>query len=201
MSIKLREAVPIRSIQIPEETNYRRYREALRSDFNQRCGYCDDSDKYTDPISFHIDHFAPKSRFPALETTYSNLVYACRFCNVNKKNTWIGNSPSVPNNGSEGFVDPCSEEYDDHLERTSEGKIIPKTPLGNFIHVQLKLYLLRHEYLWKSRLLRKRRKEIENSISKLNKSDQIKFINEYERLFQLIKEIEKYDELARNSTS
>lgn len=40
----------------------------LSDDFNRRCAYCDDRDFYCGGInSFHIDHFAPKSKFPKLE--------------------------------------------------------------------------------------------------------------------------------------
>lgn len=139
---------------------YGAYRDELREDFNQSCGYCDDSDHRMDRICFHIDHFAPKKKFPALENTYSNLVYACRFCNIPKSNHWIGDDPAIHNDGEKGFVDPCSDAYVEHIGREATGKIVGKTPLGCYIVKRLNLGLLRHQLLWRARRARLLREEI-----------------------------------------
>jgi hypothetical protein len=49
---------------------------------------------------------------------------------------------------SRGYVDPCSENYDENLARKDCGTIISKTPLGAYIKHKLKLYALKHRYLW-----------------------------------------------------
>jgi uncharacterized protein (TIGR02646 family) len=70
-------------------SNYRSFKKHLENDFNNRCGYCDDPDSYYgQEISYHIDHFKPKSEFPELEVEYKNLVYSCPYCNRAKSNKW-----------------------------------------------------------------------------------------------------------------
>jgi len=141
---------PARAANIAKKTNYRDYKSALRSDFNSRCGYCDDDDLFLGgKRGYHIDHFAPQSKFGELETEYSNLIYSCPFCNISKSNDWPSNDASENIVGNEGYIDPCDAEYDNHLYRNESGKIIPSTELGNYIHTKLKLNLMRHEMIWK----------------------------------------------------
>ena len=139
---------PTRSV--PEQKGrYGAYKPELRDDFNRSCGYCDDDDFYAlNGRAFHIDHFAPRSKFSHLETEYSNLVYSCPICNVYKGNYWASDSENEPVVGEEGVVDPCSVDYDTHLVRDEGGRIIPITPLGEFIHSKLKLGLRRHQLIW-----------------------------------------------------
>lgn len=185
---------------MPEQAKYIDYRDDLRQDFNGRCGYCDDSDHYCDPICFHIDHFAPKSRFSKLENAYQNLVYACRYCNIRKSNHWVGTDPSKPNDGEHGFIDPCEHEYDEHLERSPEGAIVSKTPLGQYISRRLSLHLVRHQVLWNSRRARRLRDEIDPLIVRYQQSGSPKTVTYtalLERYRDLTIEIEKYEALAR----
>ena len=91
---RVRTNLPKRSDVAPRNS-YREYRAELRHDFFGSCGYCGDDDERVDRITFHIDHFAPKSVFPDLALSYGNLVYACRFCNVGKSNHWIGSDPAT----------------------------------------------------------------------------------------------------------
>ena len=117
----LRERIPVRSV-VVQRANYRLHKSELRADFNARCGYCDSIDEFFGGLSgAHIDHFAPKSKFPLLVRHYDNLVYSCPFCNRAKSNKWLGDDAETPNNGREGFVDPCSEEFDTHLARRPSG--------------------------------------------------------------------------------
>ena len=44
MVMKLREKTPVRKIDVAHQKDYHAYREQLASDFNHRCGYCDDRD-------------------------------------------------------------------------------------------------------------------------------------------------------------
>ncbi|MCY4306125.1 MAG: HNH endonuclease [Aestuariivita sp.] len=166
----LRDAIPQRR-NVPSRPHYTDYRDDLRTDFNGRCGYCDDSDFHCDPICFHIDHFAPKSRFKALETEYGNLVYACRFCNVRKSSHWVGLDPATPNDGKRGFVDPCDPCYDAHLSRSTEGAIISRSALGQYMFKRLGLHLVRHQVLWHSRRARKLRDEIDLLIVRYKQSN------------------------------
>ena len=201
--MSLRETIPVRR-QVSPKKKYQKYRNDLERDFNHRCGYCDDSDQFTDPRLFHIDHFAPKSTFPKLKTVYENLVYACCHCNESKSNHWIGDDPSIPNNGNEGFVDPCRKEYDEHLARSLKGKIVARTPLGEYMVKTLKLHLERHAYLWISRRSRKRLEETEILAAEIGRSPNKNLVEENQYLKDIIillNEIERYEGLARNSTN
>lgn len=158
----LRKVVPSRSI-VEKKKSYSQYRGQLKADFNHRCGYCDAHDDVVWARgNYHIDHFAPHSLFPELKETYENLVYACPFCNRAKSNKWHGDDPSVHNDGSKGFIDPCSTMYDEHLTRTSEGKIEAVTKLGEYVVTELKLNLVRHQMSWQSEMFLKLRDRVNN---------------------------------------
>ena len=90
IKLPLRHHKPVRS-NVTKRAKYQLYKEDLRRDFKERCGYCDDPDEFSGGSrGYHIDHFAPKSIFPELKTEYSNLVYSCSYCNIAKSDKWIG---------------------------------------------------------------------------------------------------------------
>lgn len=123
-------------------------KEALREDFNRRCGYCDDPDSYQNAY-YEIDHFVPKKHLKTIsENDYRNLVYACRHCNNAKGDKWPTKDEKKHNNGQEGFIDPCSQTYDEQFERNSRGEIRGMTMLGKYMYKELKLYLTRHAVIW-----------------------------------------------------
>lgn len=162
----LRLQVPVRS-HPAEQNRYQKYKPQLRKDFNQCCGYCDDSDEtYGSNWGFHIDHFAPQKQFPALRTSYANLIYSCPICNQAKGKTWIGDDPAVSHNGAEGFIDPCLHEYDSHLYRDTHGVIRAHTPLGEYKIRTLKLNLLCHQLNWQIRALEGLMKSLSDLLEK-----------------------------------
>ena len=78
-----------------EYSNYQSFKEYLQKDFNNRCAYCDLHDSWIRPLPYQIDHFIPKKAFKAanrleLETTYTNLMYACPVCNRLKSDWYSG---------------------------------------------------------------------------------------------------------------
>lgn len=149
----LREKIPSRST-VPARAHYRDYKTELRQDFSQRCGYCDTSDEFFGgERGYQIDHFAPKSQFPDLTCTYTNLVYSCPLCNRAKWNKWIGDDSSMPNNGSAGFVDPCDPAIDQHISRDGQGRIVAVTQLGEYMVFNLNLRLVRHQHVWQAQAL------------------------------------------------
>lgn len=155
---KLHKTKPQRTCE-EKQSNYRKYKEHLRSDFNKRCGYCDDSDYYMGgKRGFQIDHFKPQKHFIELEATYSNLIYACPFCNRAKWDKW---------EDINGFIDPCEDEYDEHLYRNAEGQICSITPQGKYIHKELKFNLKRHELIWIIGKLTEQLAEIKKIIKEL----------------------------------
>ncbi len=157
---------------IKSYSDYRSFRPYLKNDFNQRCGYCDDPDThYGQEIAYHIDHFKPKSKFSSLKADYHNLVYSCPYCNNAKSNEW---------KDVDGFIDPCKDEYDTHLERDNKGKIIFKTPRGEYVVINLKLYLRRHSLIWTLGVLEKQKQQLKeiqtNNPNELDISKQFMFI-------------------------
>lgn len=121
----------------------------LAKDFYCCCGYCGDSHHYLGGISnYHIDHFAPKSKFEHLKDVYGNLVYSCPYCNISKSNKWVGSSAEEWVVDNIGFIDPCAKEYSNHLGRKNDGSIYYKTQIGQYIYQELRLYLERHKIIY-----------------------------------------------------
>ena len=144
----LRYIHPIRKCE-KKYSSYRSYKKYLAEDFNYKCGYCDDYHFWSGGAgSYHIDHFAPKSKFPELETDYNNLVYSCPFCNRAKSDDWVTDDPEKSIVGDEGYIDPCDPTYHEHLTRNEKGEIVPKTKIGYYMYKKLKLYLRRHMLIW-----------------------------------------------------
>tara|TARA_B100000315_G_scaffold43412_1_gene38319 strand:- start:8839 stop:9438 length:600 start_codon:yes stop_codon:yes gene_type:complete len=159
-------------------TDYHKYKKPLRKDFHERCGYCDDSHFYSGgERGFHIDHFAPGSKFPEYKCKYSNLVYSCSYCNIFKGNDWVSSKPTVSVIKDKGYIDPCSDDYEKHLSRNDKGQIIANTPLGKYMHGKLKLWLIRHKWVWKidkiDSLIKDIDKEINNFSKKSKKLEQL----------------------------
>lgn len=125
----------------PNYADYRLYKPLLRIDFEHRCAYCilHEGDESAGGFhSFHIDHFQPRSIFPTLLTTYSNLCYACRWCNNAKSDTW---PTETEQQGGYGFVDPCKEDlYRKHsrLDATS-GQLVGTTKPGEYTIREIRL--------------------------------------------------------------
>ena len=151
--MSIRAKIPVRS-DVEERQRYREYKADLRRDFSRRCGYCDSLDEYFGGArGYQIDHFAPKSKFPELEIVYGNLVYSCPFCNRAKSNKWVGENSAEPHNGVIGFVDPCDNDFDNHVTRDGQGRVIAKTQLGQYMVTNLNLKLLRHQFIWQTQKL------------------------------------------------
>lgn len=168
-------------------TNYGAYKKYIIKDFNNKCGYCDDLDKFNGGYrNYQIDHFKPKNKFPDLETTYDNLVYCCPFCNRAKWDKW---------EDKDGFIDPCCDEYDNHISRNDKGQIqYDTTPQGKYIYENLKLHLKRHELLWMIEKLQKQSIGIDNEIVRLGEGHEKELIilREFKKIQN---EINKYTNL------
>ena len=66
----------------------RRIRGALAQDFGLVCAYCEEDCR--EPFEGTIDHFHPRSWFPAQWLDWLNLVLACERCNRAKGGSWPG---------------------------------------------------------------------------------------------------------------
>lgn len=154
MNKYFRDTTPIRRSGRKECKHYYSYLDTLRTDFNQRCGYCDDLDSLR-IRSFTIDHFVPQKpkgfKHDIEPNYYDNLVYACRYCNGAKINKWPTKDANKSTDGKIGFIDPVDEEYTKLYKRSISGKIVPSndSELAKHIMKELKLWLPIHERMWK----------------------------------------------------
>ncbi len=178
---------PVRSQNVQEQRRYQSYKSQLRKDFNSKCGYCDDHDKFCGGMrGYHIDHFAPKSKFPEWKNSYQNLVYSCPYCNGAKSNKWLGDKIFPSHNGNEGFIDPCDQEYDQHLFRDFRGHISGHDCLGEYMVQNLRLYLLRHVWTWQVEELSRIRDGIDALIPYTSGSKRKELLEEFRHLTHLI---------------
>lgn len=157
-----REFSPSRNYTGKELKDYKRYKDSLVKDFQNRCGYtyCFDF-WFGGQVSFQIDHFKPKSIFPNLETKYSNLVYSCSYINRAKSND-VGL-----------YIDPCDVDYNDHFYRDELGNIYPKedSQYAKYMYKSLKLYLKRYSIIWMIDQLEKRMFKLQEIIENTNNQE------------------------------
>ena len=92
--------------------NYHLYKPALRDEFERQCVYCRLPDGMKGLEAFGVDHYKPKSVFPALVADYGNLFYACNVCNQWKGDYWP--TTSQRRRGAY-FPNPCDHEMSAHL--------------------------------------------------------------------------------------
>lgn len=148
---------------------YKSYKPYISKDFNNRCGYTDCSDSwFGGPNSFHIDHFKPFSKNPALKTDYSNLVYCCSYINILKSN-------------DEGdYIDPCNIDFNEHFERDADGVIFPKdgSTAAKYMHTKLKLSLRRYSIVWKLDKLQIQLNKLKEEFYKPENSDMVSALRE-----------------------
>lgn len=129
-------------------SHYREHKDNLKIDYLDRCGYCNSVDTWRF-VWFEIDHFVPQKFLKTIkDTDYKNLVYACRSCNNSKRAKWPTKDEKKHNENDEGFIDPCDDEYANQFERTANGRILPKTKIGEWMYNALKLYKPQHEIIW-----------------------------------------------------
>lgn len=128
--------------------DYKNAKEILLDDFHNMCGYCG-KDCGVMHERFHIDHFVPVKIAPERKEDYYNLVLACPKCNLVKSSKWPTNDKSVAHDENKGFIDPATEEYDQHIERDKNGYIQGKTPLGKNMCKNLNFHMRRTDLYWK----------------------------------------------------
>lgn len=117
-----------------EITDWSKHKPELEEDFFGICGYCGKHFKATFCDS-QIDHFIPKKKYPEYANKYSNLVLACKVCNNKKRGDWPSKDPTknITADGKEGYIDPATDEFDNHLEQSVDGNIIGKTDVGKYM--------------------------------------------------------------------
>jgi hypothetical protein len=139
---------PVRRLITTQVNHYREHRDDLIIDYQNRCGYCNDIDRWR-VVWFEIDHLVPQKFLVNIkETDYFNLVYACRSCNNAKRAHWPSADEKIHNLNEEGFIDPCDPEYNNQFSRLDNGRIKAETKLGNWMYNKLKFYKPQHEIIW-----------------------------------------------------
>ena len=138
MSKPFRIKSPSRRNNAPKRNDYGAYKDELAEDFNHRCGYTDCSDFwFGGQRTFQIDHLKPWSKYPALKTEYSNLVYCCSYVNRAK---WDDDAPH--------YLDPCENNYNVHFERDDNGYIIGLSDDAKYMVQKMHLNLTRYAIIW-----------------------------------------------------
>ena len=175
------------------QKDYTECKEILAEDFQQLCGYCGKNRK-TLLKQFQIDHFAPQSKFPERKNVYENLVLAYPQCNRLKSDKWIGEDADISNNQVEGFVDPATEEFDEHLYRKDNGEIMYKTELGKYMYNLLKFNIRRTDIIWRIIKLNELKEQLKKELKENpDKEGSMKFFEIQEQLDELLDYI-TYDE-------
>lgn len=164
----IKKKIPVRSYSGEKWRSNSFNKKRLVKDFEKKCAYCDDPDHYSGGYSsYHVEHFAPKKLFKHLEFTYENLLYSCPYCNQSKSSKWVGKFENENINGNKGFIDPCSQEYNNHLGRNDDGSVIYITEIGKYMYMELKLYLKRHQLIYNLEKIRIKIKELEEKNIKM----------------------------------
>lgn len=141
----------------PAVLDYRKYKRFLRVDFEYRCAYCHIPEiRNGSSRNFAVEHFRPKSKleFAHLKCVYSNLYYACFACNDFKGSRWPA---ALEEAGGFRFLDPCVDDFIEHLDVAADGSMLPLTPGGSYTsaHLNLNREFLR-EWRAEKRQLRRR---------------------------------------------
>lgn len=179
---RIKAKIPVRSYCGGKWRTNRTNKKYLAKDFEHRCAYCDDWDHYNGgERSYHVEHFAPKEKFPALEYVYDNLLYACPYCNEAKSDKWPSDRPEISVVGNEGFLDPCTEEYYKYIYRREDGSIGYNGELGKYIYNALNLYLKRHQVNYNLVRVNEKIKELEEIIQR--KQEKGKETGQLEKLY------------------
>jgi hypothetical protein len=103
--------------------SYSRYRPWLRDEFCFRCVYCLRREVWGRLLgAFHIDHFVPQSRSPALTCEYINLLYLCQACNALKSDLILPDPSAVAladlvNVGEDGAIQALTKEGEILIEQ------------------------------------------------------------------------------------
>ncbi|MFJ3315933.1 HNH endonuclease [Herbaspirillum huttiense] len=125
---------------VPSTGTYRTWKPQLADEARLQCVYCCIHESNFGGVrNFHVEHFKPKSLFPALENDYANLFYACGVCNVFKSDDWPAELDDNDFN-SNGYPNPARVNYADFLVvDTSTGKVVSEFKTGKYVIERLHL--------------------------------------------------------------
>lgn len=153
-----------------KENDIQKYTKMLKEDFGNMCGYCG-KDFNIIKSPYQKDHLIPQNiakkvgRLDLL-TDYNNLVYSCRVCNRNKWDNWPFDNVNKMHDDKVGFVDPATDEFDEHLMRDKNGRIVPKTQVGKYMYKVFNFSNRLTEVWWKLSEISKEINEIDKMLEK-----------------------------------
>lgn len=105
-----------KSVQAPKVGSYGDWKPQLAQEAEYQCVYCCIHEVQFGGIrNFHVEHYKPQSKFPALKDTYSNLFYACGVCNIFKSNDWP-RELATGDFSQAGYPDPSQVDYEQFLK-------------------------------------------------------------------------------------
>lgn len=126
--------------EVPVRSPYGEHLEELRWDCLFLCAYCLIAEIEAGGTDFHIDHYFPKKKFPAMLEEYWNLLYTCETCNK-KKLEWYPGKPPWPEDLY--IVRPDLENPSRHMEEFQAPdrsiQLRGKTRVGDFTIERLDL--------------------------------------------------------------
>lgn len=184
--IDFRKTTPIRRTSVPEYKTHNEYKSLLCEDFHQRCGYCGDHEFFRDTY-YEVDHFVPQKLLVNISPTeYSNLVYSCRSCNNSKRAKWPTKDENMPNDGKQGFIDPCDASYAEQFERLTDGSIHSITDLGDWMWSALNFGNPAHRVKWRCEEVKILLKELDEVI--IDSLEELKNKDELNRLYRELEE-------------
>lgn len=142
--------IPKENATQPSRGKFGDWKQQLAEEGFHQCVYCAIPDAVMGGTrNFHIEHYRPKSRFPDLENTITNLFYACPICNTFKGNDW----PAEPDHEVQCYPDPSVSDYDKLFTiNETTGEI-----LGTYIASR---YMVEKIHLNRGQLILERRLEI-----------------------------------------
>lgn len=98
----------------PRNGKWHEWKQTIADQCDGRCVYCAVTEARFGGIrNFHVEHFRPKVKFPALENDIGNLYVACAICNVLKSDDW----PAEPlhDHSVAAYPDPSVADYNAFL--------------------------------------------------------------------------------------
>ncbi len=131
---------PIRRSFPPQKSNYKEYKEELRSDFFNSCAYCGIMERESAGVGFSIDHYIPKEspEGKPLEHAFLNLLLCCNDCN-SYKGTYLARD--LEKEKGKIIIRPDEMVPADHLmlDENDPCELASKTTTGEFNIAKLDL--------------------------------------------------------------
>jgi hypothetical protein len=94
----------------PTTGSWEKWKQSVADHCEGRCVYCAIPEgRFGGIRNFHIEHFRPKAKFPALENDIQNLYLACCICNVLKCDDWP-DEPSMDHSIA-SYPDPAATDF------------------------------------------------------------------------------------------